>query len=410
MCGKTEPEVGIGFLLPLNWRKMWTRRLDLIRLCRALGFGEPKEDTGTNNSNVASLQHVLGVYEDQLATLLKSSSPLEARRKARDYMQAFEFAGKQLGKPRFKEGSWVYCGLKENEEVVPPELRGDFCGKVVHYECAGVCTVTSKQERVACMWCLSEKRNRPRGPPCEQLVEKLTLRSDGAPRILGVEEGDVIGCLFLACECKQAKGSGLPCPAMVAVADSLGCVLDFRLFHCHFYSHHVIGTVEAEAVVERNRRLKLDVKAVLNFKGNKTAPSSVSVPVEPISVWHGDGSLPCEPVVTESAPGGRKLGALGSEDRGKRKKGEVDRKKRKGVDKKRVEKVREEEGRGGEEEQRRRERDSLEDGELRVPDEKKRKGSEQKVEGSVGLEGIRSPGAHVKIRRSRRYKPRRKKK
>jgi hypothetical protein len=317
LCGSEElEESGLCFTLPKSWPSMYPNRLDLIRLCRALGFKEPQEATGVTNSNIASLKHVLEVYQQQYLALLKEHSIVEAKRRARDFMRDYEFNGAPLGQCRYKEGVWLYCGLEGEEEELPKEFQRDFCGKVFHNECAGLLRAPGpKVGRVPCILCLADRRHRPRAPPSENLISQVSYRPDGAPRILGSLENNMslIRTLMLVCECGEAVGSGLPCTGMLSVARSEGAVLHHRLFHSHWFSHHLIGTLDVEAVIEGNEHLVLNVGAVLSKMGVRARPSTLEEGMEPparvqVRVAH-DGTEAQDVCLTQSHPGGRPFSA-----------------------------------------------------------------------------------------------------
>ncbi len=131
--GESEPHprTGLHFQLPPRWELLYPTRPDLVRLCRALGFGAPTEPTGPSNSNLLSLKHVISVYEAQLNLLLEAFDLATAMTRARDYMQMYEHQGARLGSVRERAGEWMFCGLLDAEGcsqgcilwwMLPPQL------------------------------------------------------------------------------------------------------------------------------------------------------------------------------------------------------------------------------------------------------------------------------------------------
>ena len=217
----------------------------MIRLCRALGFREPRESTGANNSNAQSLVHVLEVYQQQYDQLLKDNSIEDSKIAASEYMTSYEFNGAALGRPARPSGeTWIYCGLEGDENELAAEFRRDYCGKCFHLECSGLVTKPKATAgRIQCIKFLADRRFRPRAPPSESLISRVSFHQNGDIRILGSSENvqTAIRTLLLVCKCNLAVGSGLPCVGMLAVAQNDGAVLDYRLFHSHWPSHHVSG-------------------------------------------------------------------------------------------------------------------------------------------------------------------------
>ncbi len=316
LCGKVEAEIGCGFTIPPRWEKLYPNRLDLIRLCRALGFREPLEVNGVTNSNLASLKHVLALYHSQFALLLNDHTIDEARRRARYYMQKFEFGGRELGAPNMKD-LWLNCGLLSGEEDVPLAFKREYCGKVFHFACVGLLQKPrSETERVPCLHCLSDRRFRARPPPAALLIDRVMYNSCGLPRILGGDELS-IPTLHLDCSCKGAIGSGLPCEGMLAVARHTGSVISFQLFHPHWFSHKVREYVDPEASFEGNERLVMDVDVVIGRDVVRARPATLEdgMPApEGVRVHKSRGAVATAMVITQSVPGGRQSGEM---DKGK---------------------------------------------------------------------------------------------
>ncbi len=256
---------------------LYPNRPDLIRLCRALGFGAPVELSGASNSNLASLQHVISVYHAQTVALLKDHDEKTAISIARKFMQDFEFNGQPLGEARARDGLWMYCGLEGDEDCVPDEHKSDFCGGCFHLACAGLITKPKATGgRLACMHCLSDRRYRPKLAPSARLQRLAMYRPNRDLRMLKLD-ADTVPTLKLVCSCKANIGSGIPCAGMLAVAQSVGAVLHYSCIHRHWLSHSIVNVVQGDAAFEGNEALVLNVAAVAKEISPQIPPSTLKV-------------------------------------------------------------------------------------------------------------------------------------
>ena len=188
MCKRGEsephPRTGLHFQLPPRWELLFPTRPDLVRLCRALGFGVPTEPTGPSNSNLLSLKHVISVYEAQLNLLLEAFDLATAMTRARDYMQMYEHQGARLGSVRERAGEWMFCGLLDAEETIPDAHKAAYCGGCFHLSCVGLITKPrANVGRLACIYCLQDRRYRDKPSACSK-VQSMAMY--GPNRILRV--------------------------------------------------------------------------------------------------------------------------------------------------------------------------------------------------------------------------------
>jgi hypothetical protein len=310
--------MGVGFDLPKRWNVLYPTRVEMIRVCRALGFSEPRESTGPTNVLLGSLVHVISAYVVERDRLLKlDHSLLEAKQLARDYMQSYEYEGVPLGAPKFpKKTKWLFCGLKDGEDSVPKQFEKDYCGNVFHFECAGLLQVP-KGDRAPCMHCLAQQRYRAKPAAGQSLVEKVMWLESGVPRVLELSPPP-FPVILLDCKCLEAIGTGLPCEGMLAVARHLGGVLHFSHFHSHWMSHKVVGFVTPSPVFDGNGSVLLDLGAVINQDGGYPAASALDEGLpKPLGVQldRATGVVEAPVMTTSSAPGGRPLVArMGVED------------------------------------------------------------------------------------------------
>ena len=314
--GKTTPiEIGLGFRLPQQWRKLFATRPLLKRLCVALGFRPPQEESGPSNSNLASLYHVLDEYKAQLDHALETMDELAARRAARDYMQQYEFLGSPLGEPQVPRGKWIYCGLAEGEDELPASHKKAFCGCCFHWECVGrQTTPKAHEERVPCLMCQSDPRYRAKPPPLLRMMDQGLYLHNGVPRItvLNHSEETRIKTLLLVCDCLEQIGSGLPCEGMLGVSRILGGVLSHRHVHPHWFTHKISGVPDPEAVMEANDARMFDAGAVLSQRpdGQQQAASALGDGLpkpQGVRVKKGKsrGGEMVRMAISRSEPGGR---------------------------------------------------------------------------------------------------------
>lgn len=283
ICGGGEGddvEPGVSFVLPKQWPKLYSTKPQLIQLCRALGFREPKETSGPSNSNNGSLIAMIQEYETQMHTLMKECELKDALRGARDYMRKYLFNGSPLGIPNYQVGeNWMYCGLLEGEDSVPKEFKRQFCGHCMHLECAGFVRVPRVgKDRIPCIRCASDLQYRPKDSQLVTTMQNVCyLAKTGKPRIthLNHNPGEEIGTLLLDCDCRQAVGAGLPCPAMVAVGQMEGSVLSFRLYHKYWFSHKLIGAPDPLPAFDINKKQTFDKEAVIGSMEPRVAPSAM---------------------------------------------------------------------------------------------------------------------------------------
>lgn len=281
-----------------------------------LGFGAPIEASGASNSNLGSLKHVLNVYQVQYTALLKKHEEKEAADLARDFMQRYEFNSEPLGKPRSKDGQWMYCGLIDDEESLPDELKGSFCGGCFHLGCAGLVQLPKATSgRLACMYCLSDRRHRPKPPQGARLQEQVMYRENRTLRMLHLDP-DPIPSAKLICSCSGNIGSGIPCAGMLAVAHHVSCVLHYSCIHQHWISHTIVDVVRGEAAFEGNQALTLDVDAVIEEKLPQIPPSTLAKSMsEPRGIMVRASKRAATVVsvtLTQSAPGGRDITKVSS--------------------------------------------------------------------------------------------------
>ena len=274
---ETGFESGAGFQLPSRWELLYQGLHERRRLCIALGFNIPKEEGSMNNVTHEGLLDVLKTYAaDRDRHLKAGTAEKDAHIAARNAMRVFEYGKRELGVPWYSDGLWVKCGVLDGEEGVPEAERRHYCGLWFHAACVGIVRAPKKaDERVQCLQCLQDRRYRVK-PPRLELVCKLALwDSSGSPRILRNEVGGRVSTLHLACSCELAAGMGLPCEGMLAVARTCGAVLSFHHFDEHWISGKVIEFDRPEPAFTKNKKLQLNVEAVVEHEGAESVPSHV---------------------------------------------------------------------------------------------------------------------------------------
>lgn len=318
--GESEPHprTGLHFQLPPRWELLFPTRPDLVRLCRALGFGVPTEPTGPSNSNLLSLKHVISVYEAQLNLLLEAFDLATAMTRARDYMQMYEHQGARLGSVRERAGEWMFCGLLDAEETIPDAHKAAYCGGCFHLSCVGLITKPrANVGRLACIYCLQDRRYRDRPSACSKVQSMAMYGPNRILRVLNLAT-DTIPTMLLNCSCQHEVGVGLPCAAMFAVLCAMGAVPHHSLIHAHWLAHNVVGAAQGEAAIEGNQALVLDVAAVVNDAKPRAAPSALEPIMSPPSGVKVRGSrralAAVNAVITQSAAGGRPIDAQGEAD------------------------------------------------------------------------------------------------
>ncbi len=286
-CCRTANEDGFdageGFSLMPRWEALYPGVTERERLCRALGFGLPKQAGSTNNTTHEGLLDVLTAYQvERDRQLSLGNNAAQALVMTRDYMQQYEWDERVLGVPGYKGNFWLQCGVVEGEEVVPEAERRHYCGMWFHLRCMGLVRAPKNaDERVQCLSCVSNRQFRPKVPLIESVSSIASWDARGFPRILACEEGGRLPTINLICSCRLAVGTGLPCEAMLAVARTAGAVLSFNLFHEHQFSCKLIDFSKPVAVFEKNQQLQLDVDEVIGHVGKESAPSAVPTDMQP---------------------------------------------------------------------------------------------------------------------------------
>ena len=321
ICGGDEdsgdPEIGIHFSLPRNWKKLYQTRPSLVQLCRALGFKPPAEATGVSNSNILSLYSVIEEYQTQYNSCIKNGEGvLDSRRCARDYMAEFHFRGKTLGATTAKRGGWLYCGYKGDEEELPMEAQAKYCGGCIHLGCAGFTQMPRDAKadvRIGCIRCISDQKYRPKTPEVITLASRALHLPDGSPRITSLDhETDGIKTLLLQCSCGKQVGSGLPCEAMIAVGRVEGAVLSSRLVHKTWLSYKIAGATEAIPIFQETGNRMFNEKATVAKHPVHAAASALAPgqapPKGPVVTASEDFDPALAIRVTQSVPGGEQQG------------------------------------------------------------------------------------------------------
>jgi hypothetical protein len=307
-------DAGGGFQLPARWELLYQGVFERKRLCIALGFNVPKEAGSTNNSTHEGLLDMLKLYVAGRDRRLKAGLlEREAHVEACNEMREHQYGGRELGVPHYKPGLWIKCGVADGEDAVPEAERRRYCGLWFHAACVGLMRAPEDgKERIQCLQCMQDARYRVKPPKVEQVAKAALWDAHGVPRILENEAGGRISTLFLDCKCKLAIGMGLPCEGMLAIARTCGAVLSFRHFNPHWFGGKMIEFDAPKAVLDKNKKVQLNVEEVVGHRGAEEAPSHVPEQLRPkrAKVARGDKAGQGAPslVVTE---GGVELGADG---------------------------------------------------------------------------------------------------
>ncbi|GEM_PF-6458730 len=307
-------DAGGGLQLPARWELLYQGVYERKRLCVALGFNVPKETGSTNNSTHEGLLDTLKLYVADRDRRAKAGMlERDAHVGARDAMRLHEYGKGPLGVPRYANGLWIQCGVVDGEDAVPIAERKKYCGLWFHAVCIGLVRAPKENtERVQCLQCLQDARFRVKPPKADQVAKLALWGAHGVPRILENEVGSRIPTLSLSCDCGLAKGTGLPCEGMLAVARTCGAVLSFRHFNPHWFGGKVIEFEKPTPTFPKNKKVQLDVDEIVDHRGEEEAASHVPEQLRPKKVKVGAADEAAgaarRPVVTV---GGVDVGANG---------------------------------------------------------------------------------------------------